>query len=128
MDQLTKMSDKISEQVRAVCLGILAVTWGLLVGDSGIAKAISNQLKGSLLAIGVAAIMVMVLDFLQYVAGYFDTLLIFNDAQARNATEASWDSGSFLYRMRQFCFYFKQVMLLVVVAAMLWKFGRWWLG
>jgi hypothetical protein len=116
------MTDKISTQVRTVSVGILVLTWGLLVGESSAAKNIASQLKGSLLAIGLAAIMVMVLDFLQYVAGYFDTLGVLRRVEAQGAKEGTWNPRSILYRVRQGCFYSKQFLLIAVVLAMLWRF------
>ncbi len=73
LSDLRDVTDKVSSQVRTVAIGVLAVTWGLLVGDSSVAKAIATQLRGSLVLLGAASVLVLFLEFLQYVAGYRST-------------------------------------------------------
>jgi hypothetical protein len=128
VEQLGFLTDKISTQVRTVALGVLALAWGLLIGESSVARTVASQLKRPLLGIGVGAIVVMVLDFLQYVAGYVNTLHLLHDMERKRLTEAQWNRTSLSYRCRGYFSYAKQVALVAIVVWLLVVLAGWWLG
>lgn len=61
----------LSDRTRTLCLGALALIWGIFSqkkGDQGI--DVSRPWKISLLTVGLAAIVVLVFDFLEYACAY----------------------------------------------------------
>jgi|SRR5271155_2763536 len=113
IERLEKVSDRISAQVRTLGLGTLAFTWGLLVGQSAVANDIAKSLRWHLLLIGALTIAALLLDFLQYVSGYF----VANNLRATMEREhKDWGKfryKSFPYRVQSFCFVAKQVLMIV---------------
>ena len=104
MENLDWVTDRLSNQVRTVAIGVLALSWGLLVGNSTAAKAVSEQ---QLLMIGLLAVVVMFCDFLQYVFGYQNTFRLYQSMQQQGLETARYPDDWF-YRGRKFCFYAKQ--------------------
>lgn len=114
------LSDRISTQVRAVGLGLLAISWGLLIGEPEIAGAISAGLKANLLVVGTLSLLALLVDFLQYLFGYLNTHILIQQAEATRLTDVKWDKRSFLYKTRNVCFWLKQAVLLL---ASVWFLG-----
>lgn len=73
LEEIKFLSDRISVQVRTISLGLLAITWGLLIAESNVAIEIARQMGKSLMIIGGLAILTMFFDFLQYFFGYWFT-------------------------------------------------------
>jgi putative endonuclease len=96
IEQLDFLSDRISTQVRTVSLGVLALTWGLLIGESQVAKALSQQWKTNLVGIGATAILVMFLDFLQYAAGYRDNMKLREKMNRAGLGETEYAGGAYI--------------------------------
>lgn len=120
------MTEKLSSQTRTTAIGVLALTWGLLIGDSPAAKAISVQLKPGLLLLGAASVCVLFFDFLQYVAGYLATKSVFEDLERRKAQEkGEYDYEKLSYRLRKFFFTAKQVVLILTVVTLFVVIGGW---
>jgi len=118
--ELDFVTDKISSQVRTVAIGVLALAWGLLIGESSTAKAITVHIKWHLLLAGAAAIFTMFLDFLQYVVGYQSTLALYKEMKAAGVEEGQFDTKSSLYRLRGFLFNAK---IWALIATVLWLLG-----
>jgi hypothetical protein len=108
-----------------VALGILALTWGLLVGDSAAAKDISSRWRGNLVALGGLAVLVMFLDFLQYVAGYYNVRALQKKMEKANLEEISFDDTSCSWQLRLFFFYAKQWALAINVTWLLTLLALW---
>ncbi len=125
LSELGSVTDKLSSQVRTTAVAVLALSWGLLVGDSPVAKAISTQLRASLILLGGASVAVLFLDFLQYFAGYFSTKRVFDEIENAGATEGQYDYSGLAWGLRKFFFWAKQVMLIVTVLALLAVIGYW---
>jgi hypothetical protein len=125
IEQLDFLTDRISTQVRTVSLGVLALTWGLIVGESGAAKSVSQQWKTHLVGIGALAILVMFLDFLQYVAGYWNILKLREKMNKCGLEEAPYDEKALSWRLRLLLFYTKQCVLVVAVMWLLYVLIRW---
>jgi hypothetical protein len=126
-DELNFASEKVSSQVRTTALGALALSWGLLVGDSPTAKAVANDLKWNLLAVGGLAVLVLFFDFLQYLAGYLNARKAFkNVVKDANGNEVGqFDDKAWSYRLRRFFFLSKIVMLAITVGWLLLALSRW---
>jgi hypothetical protein len=128
LDQLTSVSDRLSTQVRTVALGILALTWGLLVGDSAAAKDISSHWRGNLVALGGLAVLVMFLDFLQYVAGYHNVRALQEKMEKESLEEVRFDDTSWSWKLRLFFFHAKQWALAINVTWLLTVLSLWLLN
>jgi hypothetical protein len=125
LSQLDVVSDKLSTQVRTTTLGVLALTWGLLVGDSPTAQAISLKLRPSLVVLGGAAVFVLFLDFLQYFAAYLNVSEIRAQMEEKGLQETEYDYRSATHRLRIFFFWAKMIALMLTVVGLLLVLGRW---
>ena len=113
--ELEFISDKLSTQVRTVALGLLAITWAILVGDSTFLRKLSEGLGKSLLLIAVLSIFVLLVDFIQYVIGYIYVHKTLKAAERQDLTEIDYDPESSLYRFRSILFWTKQFVLIVTL-------------
>jgi hypothetical protein len=126
-EELNFLSDKLSSQVRTTAIGGLALSWGLLVGESRAAQAVTNDLKRSLIAVGALAVLVLFFDFLQYYAGYLNARAafknVYKDKDGREVGQ--YDDKACSYRFRRFFFFAKMIVLTVDVGWLLFVLGRW---
>lgn len=126
LDDLDFVSDRISTQVRLLGLGVLAFVWGIIISDSQVAKSIIQPLSSQLLGIAGGALLTLLLDFLQYIAGYLNTASVLNKMEKQKATEATYNYQSLGFRFRRFFFWSKVCVLTVTVLALLrilaWRF------
>lgn len=120
------VTDRLSTQVRTLALGVLAFIWGIIISDSQTAKSIAEPLRAQLLGIAGGAILTMLLDFLQYVAGYLNTASVLAEIEKIKATEGTYDYGSWGFRFRRFFFWSKMTVITITVLALLrilvWRF------
>jgi hypothetical protein len=123
--ELGFVTDRLSAQVRTTALGALALSWGLLIGESETARALAAQLRWHLVGVGATAVFALFCDFLQYVAGYVNTLRVYRQMQKAKKTEASYDEHAPFFRLRKFFFYAKMVVLSVAVIWLLTALGHW---
>jgi hypothetical protein len=100
-------SDRLSTQVRFVALGLLAVVWALVINPPE-QIAISRQ---GLLWVACIVISSMLIDLVQYAAGYESSRRLYRDLEAGH--ERGYRKKGFLYRVRGWCFWGKQVGVLV---------------
>lgn len=124
IDELHFLSDRLSTQVRTVALGLLALSWGLLLGESRTAVEAAEAMKRGLLIIGVMAILTMFLDFLQYVCGYLDTNRVRERAAKSPEKQALFNSSTLTYRSRNFLFWAKQILLSATVVYFVFLVSR----
>ena len=122
------MSDKISTQVRTLGVGILALTWGLTVSDSAIAREMTGKLKISLLVVGTLAVGVILLDFLQYVCAYEVARRLLNLMEKQSSKDGDYDYSSPLYKLQSVLFYGKQVVLAGAAFYLLYALVRFIMG
>ena len=111
IEEAQYLSDRLSTQVRTIALGLLAVTWGLLIGESHVAVAIAVKLKMHLIGIGAIAIFTMCFDFLQYFFGYLDSRALIKKMEAKKIDELKFRPSSCWYKLRSSFFVVKQVSL-----------------
>lgn len=115
LKEMEFLSDRISTQVRTVALGLLAITWGLLIGKSDVAIEVAGSMKRSLMAIGGIAILTMFFDFLQYSFGYLATRTLFKEMERENRDEGKYKYSDWRYKFRGYLFWGKQVSLIIGV-------------
>jgi len=98
-------------------IGLLAITWGLLIGKPEISQPLPLWLKKNLLAIGILALVAMFSDFLQYFFGFWVVDNLRKSMEEKEQTEAEYDYGTISYKLRGFFFWIK---LVLVVIACIW--------
>lgn len=125
LEELKYLTSTLSTQVRTTALGALAFSWGLLIGDSPVARSLAGQLKWHLVGIGAMAILTMFLDFGQYFAGYINASSLYQTLEAAKANEGEYDYSSLSYRLRVYLFYGKIVSLTLTVIWLLSVLGFW---
>jgi hypothetical protein len=126
LEELNFLTDQISTQIRTVALGVLVLTWGLLIGESQTIRSLGAAAKPQLLVTGGAAILTMFLDFLQYAAGYVNAKDVLARMERDHLDDAPYDYKSWSYRLRLFFFHAKCWLLSVTVMWFLFVLG-WWL-
>ena len=119
IEELQWLSDRISTQVRTLGIGLLAITWGLLITKPDIVYPLSENLKKNLLIVGIVALMAMVYDFLQYFFAYLNTRRLLGKTEREKLTEVHYDYSAIYYKLRNFFFWAKQIFLLI---ACVWFF------
>jgi hypothetical protein len=107
LSELNFITDRLSTQVRTTAVGALAFSWGLLIGDSAVAKNVTAQLKWHLVGVCAAAVLTLFLDFAQYCAGYKETLKVYRTAQQAANHEAQYNEASLYFILRSLFFYAK---------------------
>jgi len=115
IEELRFISDRLSTQVRMVALGLLAITWTILVGESAFLRKLSEGLGKSLLLISVLSVFVLLVDFLQYVIGYIYVNKTLKAAEAQGLTETNFDPDSWLFKSRSILFWTKQFVLIATL-------------
>ena len=128
LKELGDVTDRLSSQVRTTAIAILAVAWGILIGDSPAAKALSSERKPILVLLGIMAVLVLFLDFLQYLAGYFSTRGLLRKIEESDATEGEYNYRGTAWRLRLWLFWVKQVLLIITVLVLFVVFGRWFIA
>ena len=110
-EELNFLSGQVSTQTRTIALGLLALSWGLLVGETTVRLMLDQSLRLGFLRVGMGAILALVLDFFQYVAGllYVDTVR--RSAERRKANEVIYDYDAQLYRARGWFFWLKVIVV-----------------
>jgi hypothetical protein len=104
-----EISDRLSAQVRTLSISFLALVWLLLFpGKDGSSITPHTPSRTLLLTAGIAAILAMVTDFLQYVAGYIVVRQTLrtpfrsdNDPYEDQYTTFAWQSKTFLFVAKQ---------------------------
>lgn len=109
--------DRISTQVRTISIGLLAITWGLLIAKPEISQPLPLWLKKNLLAIGILALVAMFSDFLQYFFGLLVVDSLRKSMEKLKQTEAEYNYGTIKYILREFFFWAK---LVLVAIACIW--------
>jgi hypothetical protein len=105
-EELQWLSDKLSAQVRLIALGMLAVSWGLLVSPP---QGVNVSARG-LLVVAILALLTMIVDMLQYVVGYANTRR-HHRRLIRENIEEGYDPEAPLYRFRIRLFWAKQILV-----------------
>ena len=113
------LSSQISVQVRTIALSILALSWGLLVGQAPVHLNLDTRLHAGLVLAGLLAILVLVIDFLQYLFGYRNADALRRTAEAKGLQEIKYDENDPLYLLRKWMFNIKIVTVFVAFVYLL---------
>lgn len=119
IEELRFISDRISTQVRTLALGLLAISWAILVGDSTFLHRLSEGLGRSLLLIAALSVLVLLLDFLQYVTAYIYVDKVRREAEAGDLAEIDYPTTSSMRSLRSLFFWAKQSVLVATVVLFL---------
>jgi hypothetical protein len=119
LDDLNFATDRLSAEVRQISLGLLALIWALLVGEVKLNIAADAKL---LLIVAALAILAMVIDFIQYIAGYFASRRAWADI--RTGGQGSYQREWWSYRIRTLSFGAKIIVSLGGTALMLGVLAR----
>jgi len=114
-EDLNFLTDRISTQIRTIAIGLIIITWGLLIGDIKLNIEILDTQKYQLLTICAIAVIVMFLDFLQYMFGYFYTSSLRKKMIDKNLAQSEVDERNILWFFRCFFFHVKQYLLVIDV-------------
>ena len=107
-DRWTAFGERISTQVRTVAFGMLATSWGLLIGKSETANNIVKVIKVELLFIGIYSIIILLLDYLHCFSGFMNINNLLVDLDTGKETDTDYrydrwhDMGKFLFWVKQF--------------------------
>lgn len=104
--ELEWISDRISTQSRVIAIGALAVVWAVLSGE---ADSFRPNLQ-HLFELSVAALGVLVIDFIQYLAGYWQQRVRLKAIQRQREPGRAVRS---LFRIREMCFHVKCALVIV---------------
>ena len=113
--ELQFLTDRISTQVRSIAISLIAITWGLLIGGTYTVFVVDIQLGKKLLRVGILALVVMFCDFMQYFFGYINSNTLRKKLEQQTQKQVGYEYNSWSYRLRGFCFWFKQILLIIVV-------------
>jgi hypothetical protein len=116
IEELQWLSDRISTQVRTLGISLLAITWGLIIAQPQIAGPLPDDLKKSLLIVGVLALAAIICDFLQYSVAYLNNKALLDNMEDKKLDEAAYDYTATTYKLRGFFFWAKQVLLIIACA------------
>jgi hypothetical protein len=116
-DDLDFVTDRISAQVRTIAIGVLALAWLFLAGGKDTPSlGLQHQTK-PLLGVAALAIVALLCDYLQYLAGYLATNAVRTAAERANRKTATYDYRDVRYGLRGLCFWLKQAF---AAAATIW--------
>ncbi len=114
LDRKREVSGQVSAQTRALALGMLAISWALLTTPyEPLLSMASHVSRPLILGLAVVAVLVLVMDLLQYVAATSVAEKATQDAEKSAQLTAAYDSSSLAYRAQAFLYYAKFVLLIV---------------
>jgi hypothetical protein len=102
-EELNFLSDLMSNRVRTIAGGVLAIAWALLIEGSGAdedALVPARDLAGPI----ATAIATLIADLAQYGFGLVLNLGMYRSMQRENVPEMPYDRRHLLYRLRQWMF------------------------
>jgi len=119
------LTDRLSPEVRTVALGVLALAWGLLMSDKGPDVLVAQHRKWHLLFIGGCCVLVMFLDYLQYLAGYLNTREVQKSYEKNPPVAAQYTDMKISFFFRRLFFVVKQLVLAAAVVWLMVILGNW---
>lgn len=117
--ELDTYSVAISTQVRTINLGVLGLSWLMLLGDEKLANVAPKLSHPALMAIALACLLALVLDLGQYLLGERAVLAAFDDANKSEQGSAEYNEASFAYRAPFWCYRAKLVLTLMAAAMLI---------
>lgn len=113
IDRKTEVTTRISETSRFVGVGIVAWVFAQHASGEGFARDYLSNYGAIVRFAGVLGVLVIVFDYLQYIAAYFSVSAALRNAEHNYA----YDASSLAMRAQKLFFWAKQIA--AVVAAMI---------
>jgi len=119
---LDTYSATISTQVRTIALGVLGLSWAMLLGGQSVDAVASKLPRPWVIGISGACLIALLLDLFQYLLDYKATAAAYDKAAKvdGNDEDTTVDDQSFAYRAAFFCYRAK---LLLAIGAATVLFG-----
>jgi hypothetical protein len=105
--QLDAYSDRVSTQLRTINLGVLGITWLLLLKQHDVSEVAGRISQGWLLCIALTCIITIGFDILQYSLGERAVEEAFDRAEKSESKKAAYDAESLTYRAQKWCYRLK---------------------
>jgi hypothetical protein len=105
LEEKKHVSSKISDLSRYIGFGLVAVVYTILTSDSELVISIYRNYTSWLLGVAVLGIFTIILDYLQFLGGYFNV----QNALKNKEGNYSYNNESCSYKLRDIAFKFKQV-------------------
>lgn len=121
--QLDDYSDRISTQVRTVNLGVLGLTWLLLLPSSDVHAAFTVP-RRALLAVTLCCILAILAEFGQYLLGERTVDETFNRAEKSSTKSAAYDAATLSYRGQLVCYRAKLLLTFAAAGILLLVVGN----
>jgi hypothetical protein len=109
LEEKFKSSSKISELCRYIGFGLAAVSFSILTSTSPYSIQLVKEYKPPLICSSIIGILVILLDYLQFLAKYICT----NKALQNKAKDYQYSDEWLLYKALHWCFNYKQILALL---------------
>ena len=104
LEQKQHVTSKVSDLIRFIAFGLLAIYYTSLSADSNFAEKIRAEFVYPMHLMGLAGVVTILLDYLQFLCATISV----NRAYKNKTGGYLYDKNSFSYRCREFCFRSKQ--------------------
>lgn len=109
LEEKAKCSSKVSDLCRYIGFGLAAVSFSILTSTSPFSISLFKAFKVPLICSAVCGIVVIVLDYMQYLSGYYSA----DKALKNTIHEYKYETEWFSYRLRIWSFRSKQLLAFV---------------
>ncbi len=106
LEQKQFVTGRISETVRYVGFGLLAVFYAMISSDAPFAHMIVATMSRRLIGMAIFGVLAVFFDYLQYLAGSFAVERALGEGAAHGY---SYNRRWLSYRLRRLCFWIKQI-------------------
>ena len=113
-DRRNYYGERISNQVRIIAIGLLAITWAVIIGETRLPNIRPEDSSTILIRVGTIAILVLFCDFAQYFFAYSNTQLTLRKMDKKGLKEGVFEYN-WLYYIGVFFFWAKQLLLILGV-------------
>lgn len=112
MEEKKHTSSKISDLVRYISFGLVAITYALFTSTAAFAEDLLEQYKTLMLWASFFGGITIAFDYLQFLCGYLST----NKALIRSDNPNTYDDKWITYKARKWFFWMKQATVSVGLA------------
>ena len=112
LDEKRNVSSRITEIVRYIGFGLVIIFYTVMSGTDQFATTIREQSPCLLFVFGIAGVLTIILDYIQFLGGYFSV------EAALDSEEQQYDYRSLAYKARKWAFAAKQIVVAMGSAAL----------
>lgn len=91
-----KYLDGINDRIKTMALGTLVLIWGLFIGDEHKGLVLSKGSRIALLVVALGSVLVLLLDYLEYLMGYLAARQRIPGAKMTTFNYDGWKRGSLI--------------------------------